>query len=671
MSLTRGQEVITYPLKELMLGDYSSGCCAGFTGAFIDYTTRDKKEEFVSHVQSIQKITPDLLMKLKKSNKNFNEKALSTDDQISLKTLDFLKMIKHFQDKHRTRIDMASTSLTTDHKEEKTISFVYADEFIYTVDECNLYLRELQNILQKEKDSIAIEISLMPDNMGPRVGHDIGLSYDSKTDIWLLADINALSVPLYHDNKNGSEIKATILQSIKSSNLFNTLKDRYFMQSDYISASINIFTRSNTKLNNLKLRFSHLCDFQDNKFPVLVERTAKDDETIMHLAARNNDLIKIKKLKEFNDLLIKRNIHKENILFTASSYTSIDVMKFLLEQNIFFINEKNIDEITPAFLAAQENNVTVLQLLARYGANLNLERKHDGFAPIHIATQQGSLEALKEMLKPEYGVNINNQACDGETAVSIAAYHNHADILELLNKFNANLTIPRKNIDLEPIHVAAQQNSVEALEFFLKTVDHDRPTKRQYLTPLHIAAANNSLNAIFTLTKHGADINNTAAYLFTPLHYAVTQGGVDTVKVLIKSKADILVEASNYSTPLSIALSENYWDKAILLLLNIPFNKLSSLENKLIVNNGKELLNQLDRLCATIIGKIDKIELLKDNILMLLHKNNKLHLTKVTPMLKLIGIFKQSPTTINLPLNIYGTKLDSNGMVPTTKQPSV
>jgi len=431
MSSVRGQKVITNPIEKIGMCKYEGGFCSGFTGAFIEYASRGLENKFVGLVQSTQKITPDTIKKLKKLNAPLNEKKLFSEEYC-LNLLNFFNLMKFFQDKDLIRFDITSKSINQlTFKDNKPINHIYADEFLYTVDEFDLYFIELQKILKEKKFPLVIEVCLMPDNMNSRTTHDIGLNYNIESNSYFLADINALSVLLSHDTKDGPVIKQTILQSIKSENLSKLLKDRYFSKSNYIAACINIYS-------------------------------------------------------------------------TKSS--------------------------------------------------------------------------------------------------SVAAFHNHVDILELLKKYGADLTIPRTDLDYEPIHVAAQEDSIESLEFLLKTgISPDKSTKSECKTSLHIAVEQNKLKTIVSLITNGADVNSTALYLYTPLHVAIVASSIDAARILIKSGANILEEVTDDHScgAVGLALLKKEWDNAILLLLNVPFDDLTRSDKELIIKNNQELLHHLDKIYVT------------------------------------------------------------------------
>lgn len=643
MPLT-GQDVIKFPMGESkILNTFTSiGICTGFTGGFIDYTTRGKQSLYIELIKFTQE-TPDLGIKIKKYIENSEPKfLLSTEEKLYKKILKLFKKMQYYQDKQLTQFDITSQSLYS--KKQKPLTNVYKDELIYTTFELTTYLSELQYLLKTEKSPIAIDICLLSSNMSPLITHDVGLSYLASEDMWLLADINCLSVELTHESKKGSEIKKTTLLTLKSDKLALFIKYNYFTTDQYISAYVNVFTRETDRaLQEIQEKFKHFRKMQDIfslGITDLAERSAlHDGENITELAAINNDLDKI---KQFKKLMVKKNLKQENLLHIAAFYSSDEVLKFLLEQKEIPIDEMDINGMTPAYMAANIDNVKLLEILFENGANLDSEAL-DGCRPLHVAAAKNSVAVMEFLLKPEYKININHQIKSGATAASLAASENHIAILELLKKSGANFNIPEKKSGYEPIHVAAESDSAAAIEFLIKAgINPDSVTSKQSFTALHVAAACNSLSSIGILTKYDADINKEGINKFTPLHAAVCQGNIETVRTFIKLGADILAETEDGYTAISYALRDKILDKAILLLLNVPFKLIDIRTKNLICEYGRPLLDYLSNLCTIAVSSnMNKIKFLQQNIFMLMHESNKLLYPQYTPMLKLIGIFKQ------------------------------
>ena len=663
MSTTRPQDIILSPIREMGLGQFPIGICKGYTGAFLEYFLHGKKDQFIKLIEFIRK-TPDLVKKLKafKERIKSHDEDLTAEEAMCKEVLELFNMMKVYQDNQFRSFEATSRTINT--KEQGALTPVYADELIYSFSEWCDYLAELRDIMREEKTPVAITIRLKcnmwdPDN-NKNVDHVISLSYDHRQDAWCFADINFLPYgppPIQCENIDEtnrdslgidpSELKKIPPKAIKNALLPNTLKSYYFDEGDYISATINIYTsENNPRLEQIKLNFAESRKSQQvyvSTIPHLATRVTANKDTMGHLAAENNDLDKLMHLKE----LTGKNKDGNTLLHVAAIYNSYEATEWLLQQNKIFIHQVNDGGVTAAFFAAQCNSAEVLKLLAKSGANLNYTRKEKSIRPIHVAAVNNSIEAMKILLQPENKVNIDQATTEGQTAAFYAAAKNHVEILALLKTAGAHLNIPSKQ-GYFPIHTAARNNATEAIQFLIQSGVNPSQSTEDGKTALHFAASSNGTKAILVLVENKADLNKGDKYGLTPLHTAAAHGHLETVRMFIKLKANILAEAMGGYSPLYYALSEKKWETTILLLVNVPFDRLNAFDKELITKHGRELLKELDKLCSiTISGNIDKIKKLQHDIFMLSYQSNKeiIKATKMTPMLDAMGLFKEAVTT--------------------------
>ena len=85
--------------------------------------------------------------------------------------------------------------------------------------------------------------------------------------------------------------------------------------------------------------------------------------------------------------------------------------------------------------AAMGNNSCIVKDLLRSGADANF-RNESGETPLMYAAEAGQINNVKALL--EFGARIDQRSSGGETALSRARYRKHADIVELLERRQAN-----------------------------------------------------------------------------------------------------------------------------------------------------------------------------------------------------------------------------------------
>jgi ankyrin repeat protein len=135
-------------------------------------------------------------------------------------------------------------------------------------------------------------------------------------------------------------------------------------------------------------------------------------------------------------------------LDVAVQQARVDMVKLLLVKGAKFHG----GELAQAALAGnQDESLAMITALLQAGADVNSRRlfqggcaAHDyGFTALFWAGYKGNKNSVK-LLLAQPGIKLDETSDEGDTALMAAAEHGHADIVEMLLKAGANVSITDK-----------------------------------------------------------------------------------------------------------------------------------------------------------------------------------------------------------------------------------
>ncbi|WCR59753.1 MAG: Phosphocholine transferase AnkX [Wolbachia endosymbiont of Ctenocephalides felis wCfeF] len=278
----------------------------------------------------------------------------------------------------------------------------------------------------------------------------------------------------------------------------------------------------------------------------------------LHCAADNDNKLDISRaiLNRNADIEARTNIG-ETPLHIANAYGQLKIIELLVDKGAS-LEAKTNDGLTPLHVAIQHNNTTpkIIEFLLNKGVNIEAKTKND-WTPLHHAIFKDRLDIVRVL--SSRGANIEAKTSDGKTPLDLAIQGNYTDIVGFLKQteLDKKLLTATENGDLSEVKKfvgqGANVNAIDVGIFGRK--------------PIHIAAEKNYKDIIEFLLGKGVSVDDTSNYGWTPLHYTASQGCLEVAKFLIDKGANINAQNVYGREPIHIA-AEHDNKNIIELLLN-------------------------------------------------------------------------------------------------------
>ena len=211
--------------------------------------------------------------------------------------------------------------------------------------------------------------------------------------------------------------------------------------------------------------------------PVILEAIQSGDfKLVKELLAKKPALARTRNAQGVSAILIALYFNQQVIarylatkvesldIFEAAALGDLNQVKKLITQDPTKANAVNVDGFQPLGLAEYFSKEETAMFLIRHGAHVNGASQNSlKAAPLHAALSAHNIFLVKEILK--HGGDVNLPESGGYTPLHIAAQNGDVDALEILLAYHPDLD-PRLEADgLTPLGTAVKYGNEQAAEF--------------------------------------------------------------------------------------------------------------------------------------------------------------------------------------------------------------
>ncbi|XP_046550762.1 ankyrin repeat domain-containing protein 50-like [Haliotis rubra] len=283
----------------------------------------------------------------------------------------------------------------------------------------------------------------------------------------------------------------------------------------------------------------------------------------------------------------------DNILHCACRGGDVEVVQYILSQNMVDINSLGHEKKTPVMLAGQYGHKEVVEVLVKHGANLSLRDKV-GDNILHLACFKGHVDVVKYIISL-HRVYIDSRGFERKTPVMKAGEGGHKEVVEFLVNHGADLALRDSDTNIilhlisywggsvdvgkyvlsqhkvninqrgwrnrPPVLVAGENGYKDLVELFVKHGAKLSLKDRRKMNILHCASDKGHLAVVmYIVSLHSVDIDSEGFENKTPMMFAGQSGHKDVVEFLVNHGADLAHRDSDTNIILHLI---SYWGGSV------------------------------------------------------------------------------------------------------------
>uniref|UniRef100_A0A6P7H3I6 Ankyrin-3-like n=1 Tax=Diabrotica virgifera virgifera TaxID=50390 RepID=A0A6P7H3I6_DIAVI len=274
-----------------------------------------------------------------------------------------------------------------------------------------------------------------------------------------------------------------------------------------------------------------------------LETKSMDGLLPIHIAAQKGNFNIVKYFVEnklYHVDICGNNLRTPLICAVVGGHT--EIIEFLIQCDAD-VKKADVFDTTALHYACQENLKDIIEILIRRGSNLDA-KTYNGETPLHICVRKGYLEAAKRLIESGARSHLEG-GVSGNSPVHLAAQYNQQEILEYL--FKMGISANFQTVDgYSLLHVAARFNQPQIVTFLLQNgANIEGKIISRGTTALHLASSSNCCDVIKVLLNKGADVMATDKKGRRPLDFVYEHFNADPNEMRrydMKCSAELLVK---------------------------------------------------------------------------------------------------------------------------------
>ncbi|OQR81985.1 hypothetical protein THRCLA_11235 [Thraustotheca clavata] len=249
------------------------------------------------------------------------------------------------------------------------------------------------------------------------------------------------------------------------------------------------------------------------------------------------------------------------LFILAIKQRRIYILELLLRTKEVDINQTDNNGRTGFEYACLHQDLECVKLLVKFGIS---KTTSDGKTLLMFAAKHGSLPIVQYLLPIS---DINALSENGYSAVAVAAYYGHLDVVKFLALHGANLNQVTDNA-VFPLRIAAQEGHTEVVRYLVPLLNDVDRRNCYGDTALYMATQNQHIEVVKCLSSK-ANVNLSMEDGSTSLSRACLDGNVDIVDILIQNGADVNMPSFDGNRPLVIAAEKGHYTVVKRLLAEV------------------------------------------------------------------------------------------------------